>query len=84
MKVKILLSVIMSSLLMLAPCALAQRAGQDADSLENKFKNALERDGFVVTPGVASVANLPERWCANTPGVDSALRRESTILNLLL
>ena len=39
MKAKNLLPVIMSMLLLLAPCAFAQRAGHDADSLVNKFKN---------------------------------------------
>jgi hypothetical protein len=70
MKPKILLSVIISTVLLLVPCAFAQRAGQDPDSLA-RFQKALERDGFDVAPGAAGFANLPEEWCAGT--VDNAL-----------
>lgn len=63
----------MSTLLLQTPCALAQRVGQDADSLVNKFKNALRQDGFDVTPGAAVAWNPAAAWCSNTPGVDSAL-----------
>ncbi len=44
MKAKILLSVTIAALSLMAPCAFAQPAGWDT--------NALERDGFDVTPGV--------------------------------
>ena len=72
MKTTILLSVIMLASLLPVPCALAQRAGQDANALV-RFQKALERDGFYVTPGVAAAWNLPADWCAYTPGIDNAL-----------
>lgn len=66
MKAKIVLSVIISTLLLLTPCAFAQGAGQDPDALVKKFQNAIERDGFDVTPGAATAVNLVEEWCAGT------------------
>ncbi len=72
MKGKILLSVIISAVLLMAPCAFAQRAGQDPDSLV-KFRTALEHDGFDVTPGAVAAWNPTAEWCAYTPGVESAL-----------
>jgi hypothetical protein len=71
MKAKMLLTVIMSALLLPVPSAFAQRAGRDSDSLTT-FTNALDRDGFYVTPGEVGVWNLVAEWCDYTPGVDSA------------
>lgn len=70
MKAKTVLSIAMTTVLLLVPCAFAQQAGQDPDALV-KFQNALRQDGFDVTPGAAGVLNLPEQWCAGT--VDNAL-----------
>lgn len=70
MNSKILLSLIMSTLLSLVPCAFAQHAGQDANALA-RFQNALKQDGFDVIPGAAGVINMPEEWCAGK--VDNAL-----------
>jgi hypothetical protein len=70
MKAKIVLSVIISTVLLLAPCAFAQQAGQDPNSLV-RFKNALNQEGFDVNPGLAGSVNLPEQWCAGT--IDNAL-----------
>jgi len=70
MKAKILLSVIMSTALLLVPCAFAQRAEHHPTSLA-RFQNELERDGFDVTPGAAVAWNLVAQYCANE--VDSAM-----------
>jgi hypothetical protein len=71
MKAKRLLVVILSVFL-LVPCAFAQRVGQDFNSL-SRFQDALRQDGFDVTPGAVVDWNLAAEWCANTPGVDTAL-----------
>ena len=52
---KILLSVIMTTVLLLVPSAFAQRAGQNPDPLV-RFQNALDQDGFDVTPGGVAAA----------------------------
>jgi hypothetical protein len=59
--------------LALAPWALAQRTGQDPldPNALARFKNALDRDGFDVTPGAAVFENIVEEWCAGT--IDNAL-----------
>jgi hypothetical protein len=72
MNAKILLPVI-SALLLLAPCAFAQWAGQAPDTQVENFRSALERDGFDVTEGDVVIWNLAEEWCAYTQGVNSAL-----------
>jgi hypothetical protein len=72
MKSKLLLTVTMSVLL-LAPFAFAQRAGQVPDTQVEKFRSTLERDGFNVTEGAVVTWNPTAEWCAYTPGVDSAL-----------
>ena len=72
MKAKLILTVIMPTLLLPAPSALAQSAGQKPSALTS-FTNALNQDGFDVRIGTASVWNLVEQWCAGTHGVDSAL-----------
>lgn len=72
MKTKRLLTLIVSALLLLAPQAFAQRAGQDPFALA-RFQDALRHDGFDVTPGAVVDWNLAAEWCANTPGVDTAL-----------
>jgi hypothetical protein len=56
MKAKILLSVTIAALLLMGPCAFAQPAGRDTNA-RDRFQNALERDGFDVTP-VVDVADL--------------------------
>lgn len=71
MKAKIMLQLIFA-LLLLVPCAFAQRAGQDRIALD-KLESVLDRDGFEVHPGDAGSLNLSEAWCAETPGVDHAL-----------
>ncbi len=71
MKTKMLLCAIMT-VLSLATVVLAQRAGQDFNSL-SRFQDALRQDGFDVTPGAVVDWNLAAEWCANTPGVDTAL-----------
>ena len=53
MKAKILLSVIMSTVLLLVPCAFSQQAGQDPHG-EAAFQNALKDDGFMVGAAVPS------------------------------
>jgi len=72
MKTKLLLSVVISAVLLIVPCAFA-RAGQAPDTHVAKFQNALEQDGFDVTEGAVVPWNPAAEWCANTPGVDSAL-----------
>jgi hypothetical protein len=71
MKVTTLLSVIMLTLLLPAPYALSQRAGQDPNALA-KFQNALNQDGFDMSTGKVDVWNLAADWCAYKPGVESA------------
>ena len=84
MKAKILLSVMMSTVLLLAPIAFAQRAGQDHDALA-RFQNALKRDGFDVTPGAAEIFNPAADYCAEKPGVTSALyNNRAPYLHLLV
>jgi len=75
MKAKIILSVTIYVLLLLVPHAFAQPAGQDPldPNTLARFKNVLRQDGFDVTPGAVVAWNLAAAWCANTPGVDSAL-----------
>jgi hypothetical protein len=73
MKAKILLSVIMSTVLLLVPCAFSKQAGPDDLRALVRFQNALKQDGFDVTPGAAVAWNLAADWCANKPGVESAL-----------
>lgn len=63
MKPRKLLSVLISTLLLLAPCAFAQGEGQDPNSLV-RFKNALNHEGFDVIPGAAEVWNPLEDFCA--------------------
>jgi hypothetical protein len=72
MRTKIILAVIMFAVLSMAPCAFA-RAGQAPDTQVDKFRNALEQDGFDVTEGAVVPWNPAAEWCANTPGVESAL-----------
>lgn len=73
MKSKMLVFLIMFASLMLpAPYAFAQPEGQDPFAL-SRFQDALRQDGFDVTPGAVIPWNLAAAWCANTPGVDSAL-----------
>jgi hypothetical protein len=64
--------ILFTSFLFLAPCAFAQRAGEDPFALA-RFQDALRQDGFDVTAGAVVAWNLAAEWCANTPGVDSAL-----------
>lgn len=64
MKGKILVSVIMSTVLLLVPCAFAQGAGKDCrrDPL-CVFQTKLNQEGFVVTPGAVAVLNPLADWC---------------------
>lgn len=73
MKSKILLSIcIFTALFLAVPGALAQPAGQAPGDLA-RFRNALSRDGFNVTPGAARSVNLVKDWCDEKLGVDSAM-----------
>jgi hypothetical protein len=51
--------------------AVSRRAGADTRALA-AFQEALDRDGFDVSPGAVSIWNLAADWCASKPGVDSA------------
>ncbi len=51
--------------LSLVPCAFAQ--GDPA-----AFRNALEQDGFYVTPGAIKVGDAATAWCEYTPNVPNA------------
>ena len=62
MRITTLLLVAMATLLLQAPLAFAQRAGQRPSSLTT-FTNALDKDGFDVTPGVAVAYNRAKLWC---------------------
>ena len=64
MKAKMLISVIMSTVLLLLPCAFAQGAGKDCgrDPL-CVFQTKLNQEGFVVTPGAVAVLNPLADWC---------------------
>jgi len=64
--------ILFTSILFLAPCAFSQRAGLGGGDLAG-FRDALTQDGFDVTTGSVVPWNLAAAWCANTPGVDSAL-----------
>jgi hypothetical protein len=37
------------------------------------LKNALEQQGFILSPGVAAAFNRVKDWCNHTPGINSAL-----------
>jgi len=67
MMAKILLSLIVSGALLLVPPGFAQRADPDPKRL-GKFQQALERDGFDVTPGSVAVFNWAQDWCESKPG----------------
>ena len=63
MKMTMLLSTTMSVLLLLsAPCAFAQRAGQDVDPVA-QLRTALEQDGFSVHPGMVSTVDWAGMYC---------------------
>jgi len=62
MKAKLLLSVIMATVLLLAPCAFSKQAVQDSNSLK-KFKTALEQSGFEVRTGDVVSENATKAWC---------------------
>lgn len=63
-----------SAWLGLVPFAVAQRAGQDPNSLI-RFQNALQQDGFDVTAGATTVLTPVKAWCVGPPipGYDHAL-----------
>ena len=77
MKMRLLLTVIVSTLLLLPSYAFAQRGRQDPRDLIAlaNFKNALDRDGFDVSTGATTIINPVASWCAGTPipGYDTAL-----------
>ncbi|MDD2582817.1 MAG: hypothetical protein PHR66_12575 [Desulfuromonadaceae bacterium] len=70
MKAKILLSVIMAAVLSLVPCAFAQQAGQDPRALD-RFKNALEQEGFNVKSGQSKSLDMWQQYCS---GVTSSAK----------
>jgi hypothetical protein len=63
MKAKIVLSVIISTVLLLTPCAFAQGPKQDRDALR-ALQTRLNQEGFDVTPGAAKVWDPLGNWCA--------------------
>jgi hypothetical protein len=63
MKVKILVSVIMSTVLLLVPYTFAQGARQDIEARLAAFQTRLDKEGFDVTPGVAEVWNPLGDFC---------------------
>ena len=72
MTAKILQTVtIMAMFLLSVPCALSQRSGQRPSALTT-FINALNQDGFDVTPGEAAKWNLVEEWCSSKPEIPNA------------
>jgi hypothetical protein len=71
MKTATVLSVAMATLLLPVPSALAQRAGQRPSALTT-FTNALNHDGFQVTPGEVGIWNLVQDWCDGKEGVTNA------------
>ena len=72
MKARTVLTVIISAVLLQAPCVFPQQSIQDSKQLA-KFKNALKQDKFVVNTGGVGVWNLAADWCAEKPGVTSAI-----------
>jgi hypothetical protein len=62
MKAKILLSIIMSTLLSLVPCAFAQQAGQDHRG-QARFRDALAQDGFNVQQGSSMSLDMWQQYC---------------------
>lgn len=68
MKAKILLPVVASAVLLLVSGAFAPGARQDLGDLDG-FQQALERDGFYVTPGSIAIQNWAKDWCEDKPGV---------------
>ena len=71
MKAKIMLFAIMSVGLLLVSGTFAQGARQDLGDLD-RFLDALEKDGFDVTPGAVEVLDVATAWCENTPGIENA------------
>jgi hypothetical protein len=61
-KLTVLLPAIVSVLLVSAPSAFAQPAGQDADSVA-QLRTALEQGGFSVQPGVISTVDWAGMYC---------------------
>ena len=66
MKPKILVSVMMSGLLLLVPCAFAQGARKNIDARLASFQSRLDQAGFDVTPGLADISDPLGEWCAGT------------------
>jgi len=62
MKAKTLLSVIMSTVLLLVPCAFAQRAGQGPRALA-RFQTLLKQDGFDVQQGRSMSLDMWQEYC---------------------
>jgi len=62
MNATMLLSAIMSVVLLSAPCAIAQRAGQEGGRVA-KFQTALEQDGFSVRAGMISTVDWAGMYC---------------------
>lgn len=61
-KLAMTMSAILSILLLSAPCALAQRAGQDPRMLTD-LRAALIQDGFTVQPGSVSTVDWAGQYC---------------------
>ena len=71
MNIKMLLSMIMSTVILLVSGAFHPTGSQELGDLD-KFETALEQDGFVVTPGSVAVFNWAKDWCESKPGVGHA------------
>jgi hypothetical protein len=67
---KILVFAVISTVLLLVPCAFAKHAGPDSQAL-TRFRDAMTREGFDVSLGATHALNAPVEWCAGK--IDSAL-----------
>lgn len=62
----------MSAVTLLVSGAFVLAEGRELGNLD-KFEIALEQDGFIVTPGMATNFNLTKAWCENKPGIESGM-----------
>lgn len=70
MKAKIFLSIIITTVLSLAPLAFAQQAGKDPRAMA-RFQNALKQDGFDVQQGQSKSLDMWQQYCS---GVTSSAK----------
>lgn len=62
MKAKMLITVMLSILLSLVPCAFAQQPGQDNRALAS-FRTTLDQDGFLVQQGRSMSLDMWQQYC---------------------